>query len=280
MISHPYWKLVESPMLIKHNIKLSQILFLVLSISIASPSSAKNAEQTGREIIQEVSDRDEGFIDMTSDVLMILKSPNGDEYTRNLKVKSLEVKNDGEKRLFSFLRPKDIKGTTILNHGHILEDDYQWIYLPAFKRVKRISSANKSGAFVSSEFAYEDLTSIEVDKYRHIYLGDTKLSDLDCFKVELVPAYKNSGYTRLVAYIDKKEYLFRQVEFYDLNNELLKTLVLNAYQQYKSRYWRPDQTIMTNYQTGKVTIMQWENIHIQTGLSKSGFNRNALKRYR
>jgi hypothetical protein len=35
----------------------------------------------------------------------------------------------------------------------------QWLYLPALKRVKRISSSNKSGPFVGSEFAYEDISS-------------------------------------------------------------------------------------------------------------------------
>lgn len=256
-------------------------MFLVsLTVLNEREGFAKSAEDIGREIIQEASDRDDGFGDMTSDVTMILMDPDGNQHTRNLVVRNLEVKNDGEKRLFVFDRPLDIKGTVVLNYGHILEADDQWIYLPAFKRVKRISSANNSGSFVSSEFAYEDLTSLEVDKYGHRYLGDAKFENLNCFQVELIPAYENSGYSRLVAYIDKNEYLFRKFEFYDLNNKLLKTLTLNGYRRYKERYWRPDLTTMTNHQTAKVTVMKWNNITLQTGLSELDFSRNALKRYR
>lgn len=259
---------------------LTIIFFTSICFLIMNVGYAKSAEEFGREIVQEASDRDEGFVDMTSDVTMILKQPDDNEYTRHLTVKALEVKNDGEKRLFSFKQPKDIKGTTVLSYGHILDDDDQWIYLPAFKRVKRISSTNKSSAFVSSEFAYEDLTSLEVDNYTYRYLGDDQIETLDCFIVELMPRYANSGYSRLVAFIDKKDYLFRKVEFYDLDKALLKTLTSKGYQQYKDRYWRPDMTTMTNHQTNKVTVMQWDNISLQNGLTGGDFNRNALKRYR
>ncbi len=259
---------------------VSSCLTISLSFLISNTVYAKSAEELGREIIQQASDRDDGFGDMKSEVTMTLKHADDSENTRFLTVKSLEVKKDGEKRLFSFNKPKDIKGTTVLNYGHILADDDQWIYLPAFKRVKRISSSNKSSAFVSSEFAYEDLTSIEVDNYTHRYLEDAQIEALDCYKVELIPAYKNSGYSQLIAYIDKKDYLFQKVEFYDLKKSPLKTLILSGYQKYKNRYWRPDITTMTNHQTNKETVMEWNGISLQTGLSHMDFNRNALKRYR
>jgi len=58
----------------------------------------------------------------------------------------------------------DVKGTVVLTFSHGLKPDEQWIYLPALKRVKRISSSNKSGPFMGSEFAYEDIGSWEVKK--------------------------------------------------------------------------------------------------------------------
>lgn len=267
-------------MLTIHCKSLSMLFFIALLCISAESMSAKSPELLGKEIIQEASDRDKGFIDMTSEVTMILKEPDGNQHTRYLLVKTLEVENDGEKRLFSFHKPRDIKGTTVLSYGHILDADDQWIYLPAFKRVKRISSANKSSAFVSSEFSYEDLTSVEVENYTHRYLADAQIENLDCFKVELIPAYEDSGYSRLIVYLDKKDYLFRQVEFYDSDEKLIKTLNLHGYQRYKDRFWRPETTTMTNHQTGKETVMQWDNIMLQTGLSEVDFNRNALKRYR
>lgn len=260
----------------------SLVLFFFIALGVAGMDKgfAKSTQEIAREILQEASRRDDGFGDMTADVTMVLKYFGGEQYIRHLRVKNLEIEADGEKRLFAFSQPKDIKGTTILIFGHIHDEDEQWIYLPAFKRVKRISSANKSGAFVSSEFAYEDLTSIEVDKYQHNYLGDTVFDGRDCFKLELIPRYVNSGYSRQIAYIDKQDYQFRQVQFFDLAGALLKTLVLQDYQQYEQRYWRPALATMSNHQNNNVTVMQWDNIHLQTGLSSADFNRNAIKRFR
>ena len=87
-------------------------------------------------------------------------------------------------------------GTALLSHTKILAADDQWLFLPALQLVKRISSANKSGPFVGSEFAYEDLASQELDKYDYRFLGEQPCGDLTCYVVERVPAYENSGYTK------------------------------------------------------------------------------------
>ena len=89
----------------------------------------------------------------------------GQESRRQLRVQVLEVSDDGDKSLFVFDEPRDVQGTAFLIHAHREDADDQWLYLPALKRVKRISSANRSGSFMGSEFAYEDMTAQEVEKF-------------------------------------------------------------------------------------------------------------------
>lgn len=262
---------------------LKEVFIPIIAITVfgfAQSVCAKTDASYGKEIVTEAVFRDDGFADFSSDVTMTLHHANGKQIKRYLTVKSLEVADDGEMRLFIFSKPRDIKGTAVLNHSHILDDDDQWIYLPAFKRVKRISSSNKTGAFVSSEFSYEDLTSMEVDKFSYHYIGEDTLDGLPVFVVEMAPAYQDSGYTRQVAYIDQAEYLFRKIEFYDLDNTLSKTLSLQDYNQYLEQFWRPSTTLMVNHQNNNQTVMKWENIEFKKGLSANHFNKNALKRSR
>jgi len=255
------------------------ILTVLLTGSYLTPSdAAESPEAKGLAIAKEDDKRDNGFQDYEADSIMILKNRQGEESVRYLHFKILEVQGDGDKNLTIFDRPRDIKKTAFLNFTHPLGDDDQWLYLPALKRIKRISSSNKSGPFVGSEFAYEDLTSQEVEKYTYKWLRDEVVQGLKSFVVERYPAYPNSGYVRQVVWIDQEEYRTLKVEFYDRKNALLKTLVMEGYHQYLDRYWYPDRMFMENHQTGKTTLLKWSGYRFRNGFSDKDFNRNSLKR--
>ncbi len=252
---------------------------LVSLLFVSTQSFANDAARIGLEIAREADRRDQGFADLTANITMIIKQ-DGSQQQRELKFSALELNDDGEKRLFVFRHPADIKGTAVLNYSHIKGDDDQWIFLPAFKRVKRISSANKTTPFVGSEFAYEDLVSIEVPKYHYLYLGDEEIQGQSCFKVQFTPSYENSGYSRQIVYLDKQYYRILKVDFFDHQNALFKTLTANGYKQYLGKYWRPDSLHMVNHRDNRQTIMQWQNIKMKNGLSQRDFTVMALKRSR
>lgn len=244
------------------------------------PCSAETTEEQGLRIIQEMVKRDEGWQDNQSQLKMILRTRDGKESVRDLRMNTLEVVGEGDKSLTVFESPADVKGTAFLSYTHALEPDDQWLYLPALKRVRRISSNNKSGPFLGSEFAFEDLTSFEIPKYQYNYLRDENLNGVDCFVVEFYPQYQHSGYTRLISWIDKERYIPMQIEYYDRRNALLKTLTNKGYRQYLDQYWRAEEMLMTNHQTGKNTSLLLENIQFRTGLTDRDFDQNSLKRSR
>jgi hypothetical protein len=137
---------------------LPAILLALLSPAIL----AESPEERGLAIATEADRRDTGFGDYTSDVKMILKNKQGQESIREIRSRTLEVDGDGDKSLTIFDKPRDVKGTALLSFTHKEGPDDQWLYLPALKRVKRIASDNKSGPFMGSEFAYEDIASQEI----------------------------------------------------------------------------------------------------------------------
>ncbi len=253
-----------------------------LSFTLVSNASfaLSEQEQKGLDISIEAKKRDLGWQDSTADMLMLLRNKQGQESIREIKIKSFEIVDDGDKSLTIFNKPRDVKGTAFLSFSHPVEADDQWLFLPALKRVKRISSRNKSGPFMGSEFAFEDLSSFEVEKYSYKYLGDEEINGLQSFKVEQYPVDENSGYTRRVVWLDKTEYRVQKIDFYDRKNSLLKTLSFNDYKQYLGKHWRADNQHMLNHQNGKNTELQWSNYNFKTGLSESDFNRNSLKRAR
>jgi len=250
-------------------------------LSLASPLSlAETAQEKGLAIAIETDKRNTGWQDTTADMTMTLRNKRGEESVRTLRVKSLEVVDDGDKSMTIFDEPKDVRGTALLTFSHKMDSDDQWLFLPALKRVKRIASKNKSGPFMGSEFAFEDLSSQEIEKYTYEYMKDEACGSETCFVLKRVPTDKNSGYTSQIAWIDQSEYRVQKIEFYDRKKSLLKTLNSSEYQQYLGEYWRPGKMAMQNHQTGKSTDLVWSQYKFKTGLEDGDFTKNSLKRAR
>jgi hypothetical protein len=229
------------------------------------------------------SDRsDRGFGDSQVELQMILRNSAGQQTTRELQISTLELpdENTGDKSLVLFNTPRDIEGTALLSYANILEPDDQWLYLPALKRVKRVSSANKSGPFVGSEFAFEDFTSLELNKFSYQYLGTEACGDLTCDVLERTPRYENSGYSRQVAKIDQQVFQIREVNFYDRRNDLLKTLTMENYRDYGDGLWRAQLLRMVNHQTGKSTDLVYGEYKFANGQREKDFVKGRLSRLR
>jgi outer membrane lipoprotein-sorting protein len=263
------------------SIKALVFPFLFTHFFLISSAWCETAEERGLAIATEADRRDDGFGDYTADMLMILRNRQGKESKRAIRSKTLEVSGDGDKSLSIFETPRDVKGTAFLTFSHKTYDDEQWLYLPALKRVKRINSRNKSGSFMGSEFAYEDIASQEVEKYTYKHLREEEYKGQLCFVGESYPVdKKNSGYTKRISWVDTTEYRLLKVEFYDRKKSLLKTLTIEGYQQYLNKYWRADTMNIVNHQTGKSTTLLWKNYSFRTGLTDNDFNSTSLKRVR
>lgn len=254
---------------------------VTLGFSLISPVWADEAAEKGLEIAARSDRSDTGFGDSEVTAVMTLTNAAGSTSTREMYFKTLERENEqvGDKSLTVFVTPRDVQGTALLSHAKILEPDDQWLFLPALKRVKRISSANKSGPFVGSEFAFEDFTSTELNKYKYSYKGEEDLDGMKVDVIERFPLYENSGYTRQIAYIDQDVYQVRKIDFYDRKDMLLKTLMLNDYREYDG-VWRTHELVMTNHQTNKSTTLSYGTYTFGAGLNDNDFEKGVLKRIR
>ena len=255
---------------------------LIFGITFAGPAAAVTAEEQGFEIAARSDRTDVGFGDSRVELQMILRNAAGQESTRSLEIATLEKPNEevGDKSLVLFDTPRDIEGTALLSHARILDPDNQWLYLPALKRVKRIASSNKSGPFVGSEFAFEDFTSLELNKYEYKYLGSEDMDGMMHDVVERLPRYENSGYSKQVAYVDQDVFQIRKVEFYDRRGDLLKVLVLSDYRQYDNGVWRAHKLSMDNVQTNKQTDLIYQDYVFGEGMSERDFVKGKLSRLR
>jgi len=261
--------------------KLPKILLLstVITMSVSTTIFAQTAEIKGFDILARSDRSDRGFEDSQVKLKMTLRNAAGSETTRSLVIKTLEIPDEdvGDKSIIKFVSPADINGTVVLSHAKILKADNQWIYLPSLKRIKRISTVNKSGPFVGSEFAFEDLTSSELNKYKYKWVGSETCGSLQCDIVERYPQYEYSGYKRQLVWVDQEQYQIHKIEFYDRRGDLLKTLVMDEYRQYPGNILRAHHYTMNNHQTGKSTELIYSDYKFKTGLKAKDFHKSSIR---
>lgn len=254
----------------------------LIAVILAGGAYAQTPGEKGFEIAARSDRSDRGFTDSEVELRMVLRNSNGQESERVMEQKVLEVQDEnlGDKSLVVFDSPADIDGTALLSHTKILDPDDQWLFLPALKRVKRISSKNKSGPFVGSEFAFEDFTALELNKYSYKYIEAEACGDLTCDVIERTPLYEFSGYTKQISWVDQEVFQVRKVDYYDRKGQLLKTLTFEDYREYGDGIWRSHLLKMVNHQTGKSTDLVFSEFQFKTGVSDKDFQKGILTRIR
>jgi len=235
----------------------------------------------GLQIAEYGQQFDSGWVDQYTRSEMTLIDQTGDTVTREFRLKLLEG-NTGDKSLARFMSPAEVRGVGALTHEHPEATDDAWLYLPATRRVRRVAGANRRSSFLGTEFTYEDLSSVVVDRYDWKFIAeetlDTDAGPQPVYKIEAVPRFDDSGYSKLISYVHRDHWRAEQIVFFDKSGTKLKTLVASSWKQHHSRYWRAQHTEMTNHQTLKRTLVNVKSEFLDLSLypRKDGTARNNL----
>jgi outer membrane lipoprotein-sorting protein len=254
--------------------KLARLLLLT-ALAMPTAALAQSAEQRGTEIAKKSDAANEGFKSEMATLEMTLVNAHGDRTTRKMRSQAIEVAGDGDRSRIEFEWPADVKGTRMLTWTHKKGDDDQWLFLPAINRVKRISSGSKSGSFMGSEFAYEDLGSQEIEKYKWKYLGDEAIGGRKTAKLERTPVDERSGYSKQILWMDYEYQNPLKIEYYDRKGELLKTATFDGYQKL-GKFYRPGKLSMINHQTKKSSVLTFSGRKLGEALKDKDFESDSL----
>ena len=215
------------------------------------------------------------------ELTMKLINGKGKERIRTIAQATATDKDGNQKILLRFLSPSDVKGTGFLTHEASARDDDQWLFLPALKKVRRISAADRSDSFMGSDFSYEDIGSEEIDQNAYKLLREEKLEGQDCHVVEAVPAGKGktaSGYSKRELWIRKDNSVLARGRFYDKAGTLMKTLEAGDIKQVEgTAKWRANRMEMANPNTGHKTVLTFGAFGIDKPLVDDVFSLRNLE---
>ena len=252
-------------------------LTLMLLVLLVMGTVLFAQEITGLQVIENVYSRPTGN-DQTADLTMTLENSRGDQRVRIIKQ---FVKDFGEmeKKIMFFVSPADVHNTAFMNWSYSADgkNDDQWIYLPALKRVKRISSDSKSDYFMGSDFTYDDLGDRQPNADSHTILREEELDGEMCFVVESIPNEEEYMYSKTISWVVKDKWIGKKKEFYDEDEDLLKILTVKEVENIKD-YLVITISEMHNVQKDHTTKMELKNVKVNTGISDNKFTERMMKR--
>ena len=226
----------------------------------------------GKQLMTYADRYDSGWKDEVSSGSMRLFDAGGDSVLRTYTRLALE-RPAGNKYIIRFKTPAEIKGVGALTHENPNSSDDNWLYLPATRRVRRISGANNTASFQGTEFTYEDLSAIDPVEYEWRFLAEETLKtadgDVPTYKIQGIPTYANTGYTRLVIWIHREHWRRERVDYYDKASRHLKTLTASGWHRVHGRFWRNKRLEMKNLQTKKRTVLDVPKLFLDLARYKS-----------
>lgn len=211
-------------------------------------------------------------------MVVIGKNKKKKPQKRNLETLFKAGKDHDDKHVIRFLKPAKVRNLALLTVESKSRSDDQWVYMPAFRKTKKIASSNRTARFAGTDFTYEDLGSEKYKNFEYKRLADAKVEKQACYVVKATPRKDTvSGYSKRLFYVSKDKFLTLKIEFFDQKGRHQKTLLNRNFEQVQ-KHWRPKHSMMKDLLRGSKTVWRFKSRKINSGLSNSKFTVKSLER--
>lgn len=250
-------------------LKLSFLIFttFILLFSISTVFAL-----TVDEIMDKMEETAPDFTTQKTISEMILIDKDGKEETREMIMFSQKGEDDQTSTLMRFLSPKSVKGVTLLN---IDDGEKIYLYMPAYNKARRIASSSKGDEFMGTGLSYEDMSmNFEDKEYEKKLLEETE----SVYIIEVIPSEEDTSYKKIILMVDKEKFYTKKVEFYDINENLIKTFEIAKIKIDDKGKITPMEIVFTDVEDNQKTKIVIKEIEYDIELSSSFFSIRTLKK--
>jgi outer membrane lipoprotein-sorting protein len=250
-------------------LKLSLLIFTIFILLF---STSTVFALTVDEIMDKMEETAPDFTTQKTISEMILIDKKGNEEVREMVMFSQEGEDGKSSTLVRFLSPKSVKGVTLLN---IDDGEKIYLYMPAYNKPRRIASSSKGDEFMGTGLSYEDMSMNFEDKDYEKKLLEEADSE---FIIEVIPSEEDTSYKKIILTVDKEKFYTKKVEFYDLNENLIKTLEIAKIKIDDKGKITPMEIVFTDVEENQKTKIVIKEIEYDIELSSSFFSIRTLKK--
>ena len=259
--------------------------FFVIGVSafmLTNPALAETILPSGLEIAQQVNARDEGA-SVSRNLIMEMVDRRGKKRVRE--TRGFRKYYGEEKRTMIFyLQPKNVRKTAFLTYDYPQAEDDQWLYLPAMRKVRRISSSDRGDYFLGTDFTYEDIkkeSKVSIEDYHWKTVGEETIDGHHSYVVEAIPINDNVaqelGYSKVIYHVDSNIWMVRQSDHWDIRGNALKTINIRDIRLVQD-IWSAHILEVNNHKTGHHTRFLFSDIDYSTEVTDEIFTQQSLRR--
>ena len=277
----------------KRNLTLARsssiLLMIIASYFVFFNNQVKASEISADEIVDKVNNVDDGEF-VSRKLTMTMTDKRGK--VRNRETMTYRKYYEGEKRTILFYKkPTNVKGTSFLtfDYADLNKDDDQWLYLPALRKVRRISASDRGDYFLGTDFTFEDIMlegklSLTDYQYQLLAQPELTLSNGKTFTTYHMQGMPNSeevakelGYGKTEFWVDAETWLIVKAKYWDPKGNPLKTLEADDIRPVKGILTRHILAIQ-NHKTGHHTQFTFSDVDYTTPVKDNLFSQRAMKR--
>lgn len=255
--------------------RIQKIMLLVLGLVLINAACAMAL--TAQEVLQKIEDR---YIGKTSkaNVQMDIVDKAGTVRERKMTISRRKADGSNKDNFIQFMAPPDIRNTTYLVN-ELNRAKQKWIYLPAFKNVRKIVAEDYALAFVSSDFTYEDMDDIRADDYVATDLKEEKLGDTDVYSIVVTKKDANTSYAKVIMKVCKNTFVVLRSEMYDKKaaDKLIKEMTAAKLEKVQD-IWTPMEVTIKDLDKGTYTRLSTAKIAYDLPLTDEEFSRRNMEK--
>lgn len=261
-----------------------KLLLSVSFLNLFSLSAHSNEFPSGDDIARNINARNEG-IALARKIRMEMTDRRGKVRIRETQA-FRKYFGDEKRTVIFYLAPKNIKDTAFLTYDYAdnTKDDDQWLYLPAMRKVRRISASDRGDYFLGTDFSFEDIkleTRVSLEDYSRKTIAEDTINGVHCYVVEEIPIStdiaEELGHIRRESCVDDQRWIVLKSTAWDLQNKLLKTTYFKDISLVQG-ILTAHAIEVENHKTGHKTRFDFSDITYETGVNDRIFTKNALKR--
>ena len=243
-------------------------LIVITTVSI----SAFSQNLTAKQIIVKADNLQRGESNKGEMRMSIIRP----KWTRTITMKSWS--KGREFSMTYILSPAKEKGQVFMKRKNEM-----WNWVPTISRMIKLPPSMMSQGWMGSDYTNDDIlkeSSIVVD-YNHKIIGSETLENLDCFKIELMPK-EDAAVTwgKVIKWISKKDYWQLQTQYFDEDDELIRTEKASEIKTFGDRKLPSKLEIIPADKPNQRTVVTIIKSDFNVNIDESFFSQQNMKRVR